>query len=525
MADLGLASLLTLLLMLGIVIAGLVAFVIVKVRVLDQRQDEAEQKAKRIIASAEREAEQTKKERLLEAKDQALEWKAEAEKEIQALRRKMDERERRITQKEDSLERDQRRMDQRLEQLGQREEQYNQRLKELEEKQKALEHLYEEQTRRLESVAGLTAEDAKGVLLESVRKDAQHDAALLAKRIEDEAREKAGIESRKIISQAIQRCAAEHVVESSVSVVDLPSDEMKGRIIGREGRNIRALEQATGVDLIVDDTPEAVILSGFDPLRREIARLSIESLIKDGRIHPARIEEVVSRVESDMEKRLKEEGEQVAFELGIHNFDSEVLHMLGRLKYRTSYGQNVLNHSRDVAYLAGIMARELEADVEVCLRAGLLHDIGKAIDRDMEGTHLQLGVDLLRKHAEREEVVHAVEAHHFDVEFRTVEAVLVQSADAISAARPGARREVLESYVRRLEKLEELARSFSGVAKAFALQAGREIRVVVESSKISDEEAFWLSKDIARRIEKDLEYPGQIKVTLIRETRVVNYAR
>ncbi|HLV01395.1 MAG TPA: ribonuclease Y, partial [Acidobacteriota bacterium] len=315
------------------------------------------------------------------------------------------------------------------------------------------------------------------------------------------------------------------VVESSVSVVDLPSDEMKGRIIGREGRNIRALEQATGVDLIVDDTPEAVILSGFDPLRREVARLSIQQLIKDGRIHPARIEEVVARVQRDMEENLREEGEQVAFELGIHKLDDEILRLLGRLRYRTSYGQNVLNHSRDVAYLAAIMARELGANVEVCKRAGLLHDIGKAVDRDMEGTHLQLGVEIARKHGESWEVIHAIEAHHFDVEFKTVEAVLVQSADALSAARPGARREVLESYVKRLEKLEELAASFSGVAKAFALQAGREIRVVVESSKVTDEQAFWLSKDIAKKIERELEYPGQIKITLIREMRVVDYAR
>jgi ribonuclease Y len=300
---------------------------------------------------------------------------------------------------------------------------------------------------------------------------------------------------------------------------------MKGRIIGREGRNIRALEQATGVDLIVDDTPEAVILSGFDPLRREIARLSIERLIRDGRIHPARIEEVVSKMETEIETKLREEGEQVAFELGIHNFDAGLLQLLGRLRYRTSYGQNVLNHSRDVAYIAGIMARELGADVDVAKRAGLLHDIGKAVDRDMEGTHLQLGVEIARKYGESDEVMHAIEAHHFDVEFKTAEAVLVQAADAISAARPGARREVLENYIRRLEKLEDLASSFSGVAKAFALQAGREIRVIVESSKVSDEQSYWLSKDIAKRIEKDLEYPGQVKVTVIREMRVVDYAK
>jgi ribonuclease Y len=395
----------------------------------------------------------------------------------------------------------------------------------VEEFQAAAEQLVEEQTRRLESVAGMTSEDAKKLLIQNVESEARRDAALLAKRIEEEAIQKSAVEARKIISQAIQRCAAEHIVESSVSVVDLPSDEMKGRIIGREGRNIRALEQATGVDLIVDDTPEAVILSGFDPLRREIARLSIERLIRDGRIHPARIEEVVSKMETEIETKLREEGEQVAFELGIHNFDAGLLQLLGRLRYRTSYGQNVLNHSRDVAYIAGIMARELGADVDVAKRAGLLHDIGKAVDRDMEGTHLQLGVEIARKYGESDEVMHAIEAHHFDVEFKTAEAVLVQAADAISAARPGARREVLENYIRRLEKLEDLASSFSGVAKAFALQAGREIRVIVESSKVSDEQSYWLSKDIAKRIEKDLEYPGQVKVTVIREMRVVDYAK
>ncbi len=348
---------------------------------------------------------------------------------------------------------------------------------------------------------------------------------MLAKRLEEEARESAAREARKVLAQAIQRCAAEYVVESTVSVVDLPSDDMKGRIIGREGRNIRALEQATGIDLIVDDTPEAVILSGFDPLRREIARLSIERLIKDGRIHPSRIEEVVSKVKKEMQDTALQEGEQVALELGIHGIHADLLLLVGKLKYRSSYGQNVLSHSREVAYLAGIMAREIGADVAVSKRGGLLHDVGKAVDRDMEGTHLQLGVKLARKYKESPEVIHAMEAHHFDVEFRTVEAILVQAADATSAARPGARREVLESYVKRLEQLEEMAMSFSGVSKAFALQAGREVRIIVESSKVSDEQAFWLTKDITKKIENELQYPGQIKVTLIREMRVVDYAK
>jgi ribonuclease Y len=424
----------------------------------------------------------------------------------------------RLLAQEQNLARGQKEYDQRLSKVKSREQS-------LEGNQRKLDDLIQEQTRRLESVAGMTAEEAKKHLIKAIEKDAYHDAAMMAKRIEEEAREKAGREARKVLAQAIQRSAAEHVVESSVSVVDLPSDDMKGRIIGREGRNIRALEQATGVNLIVDDTPEAVILSGFDPLRREIARLSIERLIKDGRIHPSRIEEVVVKVQQEMEENVLQEGEQVTLELGIHGLHPELLRLVAKLKYRTSYGQNVLAHSKEVAYLAGIMAREIGADVSVSKRAGLLHDVGKAVDRDMEGTHLQLGVKLAKKHGESPEVIHAMEAHHFDVEFRTLEAVLVQAADATSAARPGARREVLESYVKRLEQLEEMASSFSGVSKAFALQAGREVRIMVESSKVSDEEAFWLSKKITKKIESELQYPGQIKVTLIREMRVVDYAK
>lgn len=508
-----------------IALAAILIWYVLKIKFVNRRIQEAENKASSIEETAQKDADRLKKEKLLEAKDKIFKWRTEAEQEIQEQRRKANESERRLAEREQSARRDGRRLERKRRELDHRLRSVRRREGEAEELRTQLDQLKEEQIQRLESVAGMTAEEAKKALTQSIESDAMRDAALLVKRIEDSAKERAEIEARKVISQAIQRCAAEHVVESSVSVVDLPSEEMKGRIIGREGRNIRALEQATGVDLIVDDTPEAVILSGFDPLRREIAKLSIEMLIRDGRIHPARIEEVVAKVEKDFEQKLREEGEHVAFELGIHNFEKDVLQLLGRLKFRTSYGQNVLNHSRDVAYLAGIMAREVGADVEVCIRAGLLHDIGKAVDRDMEGTHLQLGVQLARKFRESEEVIHAVEAHHFDVEFQTVEAVLVQAADAISAARPGARREVLESYIRRLEKLEELASSFQGVTKAFALQAGREIRVIVESSKISDDKAFWLNKDIAKKIEKELEYPGQIKVTLIREMRVVDYAK
>ena len=506
--------------------AGMVgAWYVIKTRWVDQRLNDANSKAEEILRSGRQDADRIKKEKLLEAKAEILGWRSDAEEEVQRRRRELNALEVRLARNEDSLQSKERSLERQERESERRHRKVQNQEKSLVEGQQQMDELLAEQTRRLESVAGLTAEEAKKLLIESIREEAVHDAAMLAKRLEDEAREKANREARKIIAQAIQRCAAEHVVESTVAVVDLPSDDMKGRIIGREGRNIRALEQATGVNLIVDDTPEAVILSGFDPLRREIAKVSIEKLIKDGRIHPSRIEEVVGKMEREMREKVLEEGEQVALELGIHGMHTELLRMVGKLKYRTSYGQNVLYHSREVAYLAGIMARELGADVNICKRAGLLHDVGKAVDRDMEGTHLQLGVQLAKKYSENGDVVHAMEAHHFDVEFRTVEAVLVQSADATSAARPGARREALESYVKRLEKLEEVAASFSGVSRAFALQAGREIRIVVESSKVSDEQAFWLTKEITKKIESDLQYPGQIKVTLIREMRVVDYAK
>jgi ribonucrease Y len=345
------------------------------------------------------------------------------------------------------------------------------------------------------------------------------------KRLETEAREQAADRARAIVTQAIQRSAADHAIETTVTVVDLPSDDMKGRLIGREGRNIRALELATGVDLIIDDTPGAIILSGFDPFRREVARRTIERLIADGRIHPARIEEVVEKVRVEMDETVRKDGEAAAFELGLHDLHPDVLKLMGRLQFRTSYGQNILNHSKEVAFLAGVMARELGLGAHVAIRAAFLHDIGKAIDRDLQGSHLELGLDFLRKHGESEPVLQAVAAHHMDIDWPSLEAMLVQAADAISAARPGARRDLLETYVKRLEKLEQIADSFKGVSKSFALQAGREIRIMVESEKISDDEAVWLSRDIARRIESELEYPGQIKVTVIRETRAVDYAK
>ena len=516
-------SLLTALAVLATLTAGL--WYVFKVRLADRHIQEAKREAEDSTETARKEGERAKKEKLLEAKDEIFRLRSQSEEEISSRRKELNELERRLSRREDNLQgkegsllRRERDVDGRLRELQSQE-------RNLVERGERLEEIITEQTQRLESVSGMTAEEAKKILIKSVEEQAIRDGAMVAKRIEDEAKEKADREARKILAQAIQRCAAEHVVESTVSVVDLPSDDMKGRIIGREGRNIRALEQATGVNLIVDDTPEAVILSGFDPFRREIAKLSIEQLIKDGRIHPTRIEEVVTRVGEEMKDRVLEEGEQVAMELGIHGIHAEILRLVGRLKYRTSYGQNVLYHSREVAYLGGIMARELGASVDVCKRAGLLHDVGKAVDRDMEGTHLQLGVKLAQRYGESPEVIHAMEAHHFDVEFRTVEAVLVQSADATSAARPGARREILESYVKRLEKLEEVAASFSGVSKAFALQAGREVRIIVESSKVSDDQAFWLTKDITKKIENELQYPGQIKVTLIREMRVVDYAK
>jgi ribonuclease Y len=371
----------------------------------------------------------------------------------------------------------------------------------------------------------MTADEAKKQLIHEMESQARLEAVGLAKRVLEEARENAEREAREIITCSIQRVVRDYVSESTISVVQIPNDAMKGRIIGREGRNIRALEIATGIDLIVDDTPGAIILSGFDPYRREIARQAIERLIADGRIHPARIEEVVEKVKAEFEETVRQEGEAAAFEMGIHDLGPEVQRLMGRLKYRTSYGQNVLNHSKEVAYVAGLMAREVGLDAQTTIRAAFLHDIGKAIDREMQGTHLEIGVDFLRKHGESEAVLQAIAAHHMDIDWPSLESMLVQAADAVSAARPGARRDILESYVKRLEKLEGIADSFKGVSKAFALQAGREIRILVESEKISDEEAVWLSKDIARRIESELEYPGQIKVTVIRETRAVEYAK
>jgi ribonuclease Y len=485
----------------------------------------AEEEARRITRDGERDAETRKKEALLEAKEKAHEILMEAERQARQDRQQAAAVEQALARR-DALLADRETSAERLEkELAARERAVKDRERASIDAAAKYERLVADQQRELERVAGLTGEEAKDLLIKRMEADARHDAANLLKRLDAEARETAADRAKHYITEAIQRSAAEHAVETTVSVVDLPSDDLKGRIIGREGRNIRALELATGVDLIVDDTPGAIILSAFDPYRREIAKQAIERLIADGRIHPARIEEVVQKVKDETDEAMRKEGAAVAFELGLHDLHPEILRLMGRLKYRTSYGQNVLYHSAEVARLAGIMAKEIGIDAHVAVRAAFVHDIGKAIDREMEGTHLQIGIDFLRKHGESEPVVMAMAAHHMDIDWPSLEAMIVQAADAISAARPGARRDILESYVKRLEKLEGIADSFKGVSKSFALQAGREIRIMVESEKVSDEEAVWLSKDIARRIENELEYPGQIKVTVIRETRATDYAK
>ena len=485
----------------------------------------AEEQALRTVKDAERDAETRKKEALLEAKEKAHELFVEAERQAREERQRLSGVEQTLVARDAQMTERQRSIERIEKDLRAREQAVAQVESTAAAAVAKYQQLVAQQQRELERVAGLTADEAKELLLKQMEADARHDAANILKRLDAEARETAVMRAKQYITEAIQRCGAEHAIETTVSVVDLPSDDLKGRIIGREGRNIRALEQATGVDLIVDDTPGAIILSGFDPYRREIAKKAIERLIADGRIHPARIEEVVQKVRDEIDEETRKEGAGVAFELGLHDLHPEILRLMGRLKFRTSYGQNVLAHSAEVARLAGIMAREVGLDAHVAVRAAFVHDIGKAIDREMEGTHLQLGIDFLRKHGEGEPVVMAMAAHHMDIDWPSLEAMIVQAADAISAARPGARRDILESYVKRLEKLEGIADSFKGVSKSFALQAGREIRIMVESEQISDEEAVWLSKDIARRIENELEYPGQIKVTVIRETRAVDYAK
>lgn len=486
--------------------------------IAERKTAAAELRASEIIEEAHKEAEARKKEAILEAKEEVHKLRAEAEKDIRERRNEIQRLERRLLQKEETLDRKTDAIEKRAESLANKE-------RFVDEQREKVEVLYKQQVAELERISGLTQDEAKSILLSNVERECRHEAAVLMKEIEQQARDEAEKKAKEIIATAIQRCAADHVAETTVSVVSLPNDEMKGRIIGREGRNIRALETLTGIDLIIDDTPEAVILSGFDPIRREVARVALEKLVADGRIHPARIEEMVEKARREIDDRIREEGEQATFETGVSGIHPDLVKILGRLKYRTSYGQNVLKHSIEVAHLAGLMAAELGLDVNLARRGGLLHDVGKAITHEVEGSHVEIGVDLAKKYKEHPVVINAIGAHHGDIEFTSPISVIVAAADAISAARPGARRETLDIYLKRLEKLEEIAESFEGVEKSYAIQAGREIRIIVKPELIDDAESVRVAREISKKIESDLDYPGQIKVTVIRETRAVEYAK
>ena len=502
-------------------LSGVICFiagVTYRKKIAEREIGSAEAEATRLINDAIRSGENRKKEMLLEAKDEIHKSRTEHEKEMKERKAEISKQERRLQQKEDTL-------DKKTDAFERKEEELNKRLAKVTETQAEADEIKRQQTVTLEQISGLTQEEARKYLLQSVEDDVRHDAAMKIKEIESQIKDEAEEKAREIIATAIQRCAADHAAETTVSVVALPNDEMKGRIIGREGRNIRTLETITGVDLIIDDTPEAITVSSFDPVRREVARLALEKLIADGRIHPTRIEDMVEKAKKEVDRTIREEGERACYETGIHNLNPELVKILGRQKYRTSYGQNVLNHSIEVSHIAGLMAAELGVDVALAKRAGLLHDLGKSIDHEVEGSHVQLGADLAKKYKENPVVINAIEAHHGDVEPKTVIAVLVQAADAVSAARPGARRENVENYIRRLQKLEELTGSYPGVDKAYAIQAGREVRIMVKPEVVNEDNMILLARDIAKKIEAELEYPGQIKVNVIRETKAVEYAK
>ena len=530
------AIFLTVLSVLAALVIGLAVGYIYRKNVQEKKIGRTEEYARNLLDDAQRRAEEKKKEKIIEAKEEVIRLKNELDREINSRRAEVQRSERRIAQREETLDKKADNLDARettlerkqaeLDRLTQEAQDYAVRQKTAAETaEQAARELEEKQRVELERVAKMTQEEAKDMIVQRIQKEAFHDAGVMVREIEQNAKNEADKKARNIVAMAIQRCASDHVAETTVSVVSLPNEDMKGRIIGREGRNIRTLETATGVDLIIDDTPEAVIVSAFDPVRREIARIALEKLIADGRIHPARIEEMVEKARREVDNQIRETGEQANFETNMHGIHHELVKLLGRMRYRTSYGQNVLKHSIEVSHLAGLMAAELGADVTLAKRAGLLHDIGKAVDHELEGTHVELGVEMCKRYHESPEVIHCIAAHHNDIEPTTVEAVLVQAADAISAARPGARRESIENYIRRLEKLEEIASSFQGVEKSFAIQSGREVRIMVKPEDISDEGTLVLAREIAKRIENELEYPGQIKVNVIRETRCTEFAK